>query len=151
LNEGELQADALADLTTKDNTLSVWMLENETLIERAATALSTNRDVLANFDYVVFDVHHLAALNIRVHESRGETPDEEVNAWHRDLIELSVQKIMGLAGVIQEHGRIERILEKRLAHLIAQGITAKNIDPDKLSQGIQAKVMKLLTNESPRA
>ena len=39
LNEGELQADALADLITKDNTLSVWMLEDETFVERAATAL----------------------------------------------------------------------------------------------------------------
>jgi hypothetical protein len=145
LNAGELQADALADLTTKDNTLSVWMLEDETLVERAATALSANRDVLANFDYVMLDVHHLTDLNIRVHESRGETPDEGVNAWHRDLIELSAQKIMGLAGVIQEHGRIDRIPEKHIAHLIAQGITAKKIDPSKLREGLRVKVRPLPT------
>ena len=70
----------------------------------AATALAANRDALANFDYVVLDVHPLTDLNIRVDESKGGTPDEEVNAWHRDLVELSAQKIMGLAVVIQDHG-----------------------------------------------
>ena len=73
-------------------------------------------------------------------ESKGETPDEEVNAWHRDLVELSAQKIMGLAGVIRDHGRIDRILGKRIGHLIAQGITAENIDPTKVSERLLAKV-----------
>jgi hypothetical protein len=43
LDEGELQADALTDLKTNNNTLSVYVLENETFIERTATALAANR------------------------------------------------------------------------------------------------------------
>ena len=86
-------------------------------------------------------------LHIHQQESRGDTPDEEVNGWHRDFVELSAQKIMSLAGLIRESGLIGGIQEKRITTLIAQGITAQRNDLEKVSQGILAKVGRLLRQD----
>src|SRR5712671_3199685 len=62
LPEGQLPADALQDIPTDSNRLSVFLLQDgaPATLERVIGALAAKRDYLAKFDYVLFGVALLA-------------------------------------------------------------------------------------------
>lgn len=141
LAEGELQADALGDLQTSNNELSVWQVEDDrSNLERIITALAANSDHISNLDYALFDAQVLLELNIQSKHSRGNTPDEEANVWHLDLIQLSAQKLMKLAKAIMTDGEKVRFLPKELLQSIRQAMTSGQIDRAKLKQDVLVKV-----------
>jgi hypothetical protein len=141
LAEGELQADALADLATKGNELSVWHIEDDrSNLEQVVTAVAAGRDNIANLDYALFDQQILSAINIKIKETKGGSPDEKVNAWHRDLVELSATKLMELAKAIQTEAAKERILPKDIIRLIKRAIASGQIERAKLKPGVTAKI-----------
>ena len=59
-----VKADALADLQTVNNLLSVYMVESIRDIHRITVALAATRDNLQNVDYVVFDDTGLQDIGI---------------------------------------------------------------------------------------
>jgi len=141
LPEGELQADTLTDLSTKSNELSVWHIEDDrSNLEQVVTALAAGRDNIASLDYALFDQQTLLAINIKIKETKGGSPDEKVNSWHRDLVELSATKLMALAKVIQTEAVKGRILPKDIIRLIKQAIASGQIERAKLKPGIVAKI-----------
>lgn len=141
LEEGELQADALGDLVTKNNELSVWIIrDDESNLEQVVAAMAATRHHLSNFDYALFDLQHLSDLNIRMQHTRGESPDEQANAWHRDLIELSASKIMQLAKIIMEEAERRRVSEKQIRRMIIRAVNADQIDRAQLAPGIASKI-----------
>ena len=54
LQPDELQSDALLDLQTKDNRLSVYRAEGEEEAKQVVIALAANRESLSNLDYAIF-------------------------------------------------------------------------------------------------
>jgi hypothetical protein len=114
LREGELQADALSDFYTENNTLSIWLVTDDRLnLERIAAALAANRDVISNLDYTLLNVRLLDDLNIKIEPTRGDSSDQIANtSWHRDLIELSTLNLMGLANTILTKGERARYTDK---------------------------------------
>lgn len=94
LADGEIQAEPLADLATRENTLSVFQIsDNESNLERVIAAMAAQRDDLRHFEYALFDQQIIADLNIKVQKAPGDTKDGIVNEWHYDLTELSAQKL----------------------------------------------------------
>ena len=80
-------------------------------------------------------------LNITIKESPGSTPDNKVNIeWHRDLFNLSAQKVLEIAEVICRQAEKERILGKDIKKLIAEHISLGDIDKSKLEQKILEEV-----------
>ena len=53
--DGDIQSDALLDLRTQDNALSVFRVDEGAGIGRIVTALAATRENLSHLDYVVFD------------------------------------------------------------------------------------------------
>lgn len=140
LVEGELQADALADLKTSNNTLSVWLIHDDgSNLEQVVTALAATRQNTANLDYALLDLAWVSQLDIRSNPVAGDTPDPGVNGWHLDLVELSAKKLLRLAETILEQATIERISEKALVRLIREAVNSGRIDPAKLSPRVAAK------------
>ena len=127
--ERGLQADALGDLRTQRNKLSVFLVdEQRSNLERIATALAANARDWANLDYVMIDVNELASIHIKHELSPGDTPDNEVNAVHVDLMELSVSQLVHLALVFQKKGESNRFLRDDIAQKIVEGVRVGNID-----------------------
>ena len=142
-----MQADALNDLRTSSNELSVWYIEDdESNLEHVITALAASGDTVANLDYALFDLQLITNSDIKIHQSPGITPDERVNAlWHRDLIELSASKIMRLATIIFTQAEIRRVSKKKLLRMIAQAVSTGRIDRAKLRPKMVAKVEAFLS------
>jgi hypothetical protein len=142
LEKGDIQADPLADLNTKGNELSVWLVENDrSNLEQVVTALAATRTDISNLDYALLDVRLLPELNIKVRHTTGGTPDEKANAsWHRDLVELSAFKVVELARVILAKAERKRIPETEIRRLIIQAIASGRIEPTELQESIRDKI-----------
>lgn len=129
LKSGELQADALTDLRTKDNSLSVWQIfDDKSNLDRVVTALATTVNRIANLDFALFNIEILGSLGIAANPTPGKSPDPVVNGWHLDLAELSANKVLVLAHAVSEHGVTNRVLEKRVLELITKSVIAGNIE-----------------------
>ena len=106
LPEGDLGADALLDLQTKGNKLSVWRVDDdESNRDQVITAIAANHDSSSNVDYVLLDERLFSQLGIRIEGSPGETPDEEANCQSCELVELSVYKLLYLVEAIRKAER----------------------------------------------
>jgi hypothetical protein len=138
LAKGDVPADPLGDLATKENRLSVWEVAvDRSNVERIVRALAVNRDRIADMGYVLFDSSLLATAGINTVAENGMTPDEGANNWHRDLIDLSGNKLVILTKLILENGESGTVLKKRLEELVADGIEQKQ-----LSEKCRSKISK---------
>jgi hypothetical protein len=151
LGEGELQADALVDLATKGNELSIYLVndDNSNLEQVVAAMAVANTQRIDNFDYALFDDECLSRVGMKIKVTHGNTPDGEVNGLHRDLEELTVEKLIALADVIKSKARRERVPEKRVRTLVANGIVSGQINLSKLQ--LNHEEMLKLNREIERA
>lgn len=142
--EGEFPADPLTDLPTKSNKLSVWIVEQDQQnLNYIISALASQRPSAQHYDYVLIEEGVFSDLGIKIDTSIGSTPDDEANhLWHRDLIELSAQKLVALAGQILQQNNYQRILFKDVSEHIQEAVASrrlnlKRVNPDlKKSLGI---------------
>jgi len=130
----EIPADALTDLRTTQNKLSVWLLnKNSTHINRIIAALAGTRDKLANFDYLTFNQKIIPKVDIKQCHVNGDSPDDELNReFHYDLIEISGDRLLKLATYLYFNGKAERLLPKQVALLIFEGVKNGQIDESKI-------------------
>ncbi len=128
---GGLQGDALGDLQTTGNALSIFKVESETDKERVVIGLAANRDNLANLDYAVFEDSLFNTLGIAAEQREGATPDIQVNNLHYELRNLTVGQVAQLAQVVStgEHGRISR---KQVKSQLQAAISAGTVDRGRL-------------------
>jgi hypothetical protein len=141
LTQDDIQADLLIDLVTSNNTLSVWLIQDDkSNLNEVITALASNRDTISNLDYAIFDISLLESINIKLEVKEGNTLYDKANRWHRDLIELTVNKIVKLAESMLKNSSIERVSEKKILNLIKGAVDNGQIDKEKLKPSISNKV-----------
>lgn len=129
LKTGELQADALRDLKTDENVLSVWqILDDKSNLERVVTALATTADNICNLDFALLNIEVLSRLGIEAKTTPGTSRDASANRWHLELTELSANKVLGLAHALSELGERERVPEPRVLELITKSVIAGDIE-----------------------
>ena len=140
-----MQADALVDLKTDANELSLWFIEdNRSNFEQIISAIASKRDSLANVDYALLELQEVSALRLNVNKTNGNSFDEEANAiWHRDIIELTVPLMVGLARTIQNSAEIDRVGWRDVGQWLADSISVGRIDETELAEGVRAKLQKL--------
>lgn len=150
LAENDLQADALGDLLTKGNRLSIYLVDDEyTNLEQIVTALAANCDYISDFDFALFNEEALQNINIKLESTEGDTPDATVNSWHGDLVELTADKVIALATVIWTRAEKRRFLSKRILELVVKAVASQQIDRARLKKGLMEKIDPLII--SPEA
>lgn len=123
LPEGEVHADVLADLLTRDNALSIYCLDDDqSALDRLIAALAANCEHLSNIDYATFDQTILTEIGIRAKRALGDLPDDEVNGWHSDLYQLSASSVAQLARAINATAEIARKQQKAVLALVARSV-----------------------------
>lgn len=139
LPEGELQADALGSLQTKDNKLSLWYIEDDNSnLDQVLTALATTFDGPSNIDIALIDSQIVLDNGFKIETTKGATKIEDANKyWHRNLIELTANKLMQLAQIIMKYACFKRIPEEKILSLVYQAIDAGTIDKAQLKETFQ--------------
>lgn len=151
LVEGDLQADALDDLRTTGNKLSVYSIDDDRAnLEQVAIALATAKtDYLSDFEYALFNLELLSDLDIQIEHSEGNTPDAVVNSWHRDLVELTSKKVMALATVIQARAERKMILKKSILTMVLTALESQQLDRALMKAALSEKLDQII--ESTRS
>jgi hypothetical protein len=146
LLEGDLQADALGDLKTKENKLSLWHVEDDrSNFARLVTALAAARQKPDKFDYALINVEVVDEIDIRRIRSDGDSPDDHVNGtWHWDLYELTAQKLLAFALRIRQHGIIDRVKEKDIKNWLVDGVTQRRFQRDRVAPSMVENLDQLL-------
>lgn len=145
LQPGELQADTLVDLKTEDNCLSVWRVEDESNLDDLVGALAATCAVLSNLDYAILAEENVSALGLKIIQTEGNTPNKNVNKWHRELVELSASIVVDLAKAIFTSGETKRTRPQQILRFIARAVESGQIDAVKLSEGIRARLRSVVT------
>jgi hypothetical protein len=129
LRAGEFQADPLSDLNTSGNTISVYEIdEDEENLTQVAGAISIGRGKYDRFDYVLFPESVVSDLGLRLVNTLGQTADAQVNQCHRDISDISAQRLVELvARIVRSQRRIDSVTRRDLIKSIIEGLNAGRI------------------------
>ena len=139
IQQGDVSADALSNLRTTGNALSVWQIdENQTNLQRVVAALAAGRMKLDKIDYALIDRRSLDPLGVRLIKEAGGSCDRDANSlWHQDITELSGSKLLELAFTLQTHAKFKRFHKKAVRNLIAASIEDGFIDSTQLEDKLR--------------
>jgi len=136
LPDNTLQADALGDLKTQQNSISLWKIHDDrSNMSRIIAALAASKDSLSNIDYAIFDYEIPAQLGIKLSSLPGETLDKEANIWHIDATELTAMKLLDLAQSIYLKAEINRFQKKEVTDMIIESISQGFINIKEIPEG----------------
>jgi hypothetical protein len=151
LQEDEIPADPIFGLKTKNNALSVWLINNDSSrIDRIAVALSIKKQTLEDFEYVLFDLRKVTDIGIKTNQTIGTSLDHKINEFHIDLVEISAQKLIKLAETIivkiwqGDTSLVNRILRKEVAQHIFEGISKGYINSSSVEPNVINKAKEVL-------
>jgi hypothetical protein len=134
LPNGQIPAQTLCDLKAKENSLSVWFVEEDhSNLDDVIVALCSACDQPDKMDYALFDEKDCHALGICIDDKpEGNTPDNRSRKWHRNLIRLSVSKVSKLADMMYKKAIRDRVTEARVKKMIRSAWSEGRIDEDRL-------------------
>lgn len=138
----DLRADALRDLRTDGNKLSIFEVDERAgmPITRILAAIAAKRDYLAKLDFILFESAVVENLGIAFEKAAGDTFDPAVNACHVDLVRLTAAKLAEFGARIRSDGEIARRGEKQVAILIQESLAKGFIDPNHLRPDVAKHV-----------
>ena len=139
LGKDDIHSDALIDLQTTGNALSVFKVESDDDINRIVVALAANRTEVKNLDYVVFDDVALVSSDISFAQKEGDTPDDAVNQLHHDVYNLTAFKLAKIAQAVSLC-EMQRVPQKTLKTQLQQGVAGHQLDPQKMNERLLSKI-----------
>ncbi|HAF49338.1 MAG TPA: hypothetical protein DCL08_08920 [Anaerolineaceae bacterium] len=138
LTNGEIPADPLAGLITRDNSFSVYFIDDQdSALSRCIAAFAANRDNIQEIHYLIFDETHINDSGFKCDFLLGELPDPEVNNLHKNLSEISSQKLVQFATAIFSDchpGSCDRL---KVKDLIMSSLKNGWIDKGRLNRGMK--------------
>lgn len=139
---GSLAADAVKNFRTSENSLSVFLVEdNSAHITRVLAAVVSVSSRISEADYALFDISILSALGVTYEKEEGETADAKVNMQHLNLVNLTAQQILMLAERIQTSGRIDRVTAPMIEKCLRDGIKNGAIQVSRLKKGVASALL----------
>ena len=150
LKEGEIPADPISNWQTTRNEMSVWIIDNESdITDQIVAALAAVRSKLDDFEYVLLDSKIVAETGIKTIQTEGGILDNNLKRLHRDLVEISAQKLLKLteatlSTIEQEDTRLERRLRKTVARYIFDSISKGRIDSANVNPNVLDKAQEVL-------
>lgn len=139
--DSDIQADALKDLQTTDNCLSVWQIDDEkTHLNRLLAAIAAGRENLANIDYALIDIAEVTGLGLDLVKNDGQILDDAMKTFHRDIVKISAYSLGRLAVVIQEKANLERLSKQGTRSAILDSVNAGYIQGSDLKEKMKEKL-----------
>lgn len=143
LKPGDVQADSLGSLQTKDNELSIYLLDDsDEQLDRIVAAVALTRDYLSHFDLALAPEDILGKCEVETGETYGDTLDDGVNAWHRDLVSLTSTKLVNLAAAIRNEGDIRRYNDTKVGAAIEASVSADYVNKAQINEKLSGSLRK---------
>ena len=147
LAQWELQADAIGDLRTVGNSLSVWRCGEEEATEKdvkeAALAMASLMDRASTIDLVWFDQDELEQAGHKVQQTDGETNVPDLCSYHYDICGLDYARLGDIATRVAaaiEEGRYRRFTRREVLDLLADAVESSRLETKDLKCPLRQEV-----------
>lgn len=139
LGGGDLRADALKDVATDQNVLSVYEIDDASGISvpRILAALAAGGTSLSMAGCVVFDSSILDEVGIAKEREQGETYDNGVNTHHINLVRLTAERLATFGARIRARGHRERFHWKEIKRHLNESIKSGYIDASLIAPSLR--------------
>jgi hypothetical protein len=141
LNNDELPSDALLNVKTQNNSLSIYLLDDEGAdLEKILCAHASTRDHINRIDYVVISEDMLLETGMELENTPGQTPVNYVNDLHHDIVHISADRLIGMVKSSIINGWICRLTPPKVKKLIKSHVDIGTIKLEQLKHGVQTKL-----------
>lgn len=146
----DLDADALNDLKTQENTMSVWCAETEEDLRVAIVAYLASMDKwveLEAVEFIAINSKDVEDVGIKYDRVPNFTYISEYQTKHRDLIELKYDSIEKLADIVIKsinEGRDYVIDKGQIRELFTEVVKAGKLHSDNIEKSRHKKLKRLI-------
>lgn len=121
----KLRADAVANVRTFNDNLSIWSVasNSDSDINEAVLALTTasGQSSFDKMDIVIFSDSDLSAKGLKLESADGDTAVTELRKTHQNIVGLTYDSLTSVMSIISDitfNGRQKRRTGKEIEHLI---------------------------------
>ena len=140
-NMSDIGADAITQcMKTQSNAMSVFQISSEDQIDEAFLALASNADRLESFDVVLMDKAHILSQGMKLIQTAGITPIENLQKIHYDIADLCYSTLGPIAYHVFECLRDDywkRRTKGELKDILRKAIDEGRLDPSGLKKGVK--------------
>lgn len=138
LPQNQSPSDSLRDLQSKGCALSFWKVEKDEQIDDVIIALAVNCKELEKVDILIVEQSIIESFDVKISNTPGETPYEDVNPLHVSLEELTTNKIDSISVSLLLYGQHVRKLRAEVISM-TEAIKHK-LNKSLLQESIQKKL-----------
>ena len=143
----DISADAITDLKTKSNTLSVWYAASDDEVEEAVLAIVGTLTQLDAIDLIPLEQSALQAAGLELQEDTGRTWVKSMEKRHRNIVKLTYGSLGTIAGIVvdrireyTEKDKRIRITVSEVRDILKKAISEKRLDLNDLPDSIRKKI-----------
>lgn len=146
----DLDADALNDLKTQDNALSVWYAENEDELRKAIVAYLASMDKwveLEEVDFIAIDIKDIETAKIEFDATPNFTYIQDYQDLHRDLTKLKYDSIEKLANIVIksiQKGQDYIVDRGMIKDLFTEVVKLGKLQSEKIDKSRHKKLQRLI-------
>lgn len=148
-----LQADAVGDIRTSRNTLSIWEVDSddENSLDDGVFALITSptQSSLDKVDFVVFSEEDLKKHQLKLISTDGNTLVDDLKCKHRDIVDLTYGSMRGILEIISKktiNGDSQKRTKAQIKKILGENFNRIE-DIDRFTQGSFLSELKKLKNK----
>ena len=143
LKEGDLPSCIIKDLRADNNALSLWeILDNKSnLLDIIAAFVSSSRDdIKSDFDYALLNAKHLDELTFPTSKEPASTAYRDINHYHRNVSNLSLNSVVRFAHLLSRHGEFDRMGWKEISARLKEAHKRGQLDLAKMKQRLMKQL-----------
>jgi hypothetical protein len=144
--DDEIAAEALTDLKTSANKLSLWeFAEPDSDWKDLVLAVASSWKQLDTVDAAWLEREALSRI-VQLENSQGETPVADLRGRHVDAVALDVVRLLRVAElfafVVRSAGPIRRVIVSEITEILAAAVRARRLALSDLKEKVREQVQK---------
>ena len=140
----DVVGDALNDLSTRENVMSMFELSAGVDERRVAAALTARRTQTVHFvDFALIQREELERLGLDLQTTGGNTADEGVNGCHVNIVNISARALFSLVDALRATAKFGSIGPNELSVALAGSVSGGFIDAGELSERNMERIRRL--------
>ena len=141
LSNNELPSDALLNVKTQGNSLSIYILDDDgNDLDIILCAHASTRDHINPIDFAVIPDNILSEIGLETYDTQGQTLVSHVNDLHQDLVHISADKLVNMIKSTITYGCICRLTPAKVKKLMKLYVDDGTIKIEQLKPSVQSKL-----------
>ena len=138
--DNNFPADPLADLNTTSNVLSVYYIDQENRDINIVIAGIAITKPIENFGYALVKLSDVRPDGFEIIENPGTTPSKETNQLHREIINLTAEKLVKLAKLIHRSPKKTTVLKREVENIVKDALLHNKPDKERIKPELREKL-----------